>query len=66
MMRSPRTIQIVVVICIVLLVGFLFTRDIKGLEAKKEVEVSSEMAQDAPTATLSLTDASATAKNLIM
>lgn len=64
-MRSPRTIQIVVVICIVLLVGFLFTRDIKGLEAKKEVEVSSEMAQESPTATLSLSDASATAKNLI-
>ncbi len=65
MMRSPRTIQIVVLFCIVLLVGFLFTRDIKGLEAKKEVEVSSEIAQESPTATLSLSDASATAKNLI-
>ena len=64
-MKSPRIVQIVVLIAIVLLVGFLFSRDIKGLEQKKDGEVPAEMAQVSQVPTLSLADASTTAKNLI-
>lgn len=63
-MKSPRTTQIVIVASIVLLVGFLFSQDIKGLVKPKE-EAAAVMPQETQTLGLSLTEASATAKNLV-
>ncbi|WP_199117223.1 M48 family metallopeptidase [Pedobacter sp. ASV28] len=62
-MNNSRKKQIVIVTGIVLLVGLLFTRDIKGLVKPKE-EVSAEAKETQPSA-LSLTEVSATAKNLV-
>lgn len=62
-MKNPRTTQIVIIAGIVLLVGFLFSQDIKGLVKPKE-ETASAMPQEAQ-AGLSLAEVSATAKNLI-
>lgn len=63
-MKSPRTVQIVIIAGIVLLVGFLFSQDIKGLVKPKE-SVAEAMPQEAQTPSLSLAEVSATAKNLI-
>lgn len=63
-MKSPRTTQIVIIAGIVLLVGFLFSQDIKGLVKPKEDAVSA-MPTEAQAPGLSLLEASATAKNLI-
>ena len=65
MMKSPRIVQIVVILSIVLLVGFLFSQNIKGLEQKKDAEAPTAMAKEEQTSTLSLEEASATAKNLV-
>jgi len=62
-MKSPRTTQIVIIAGIVLLVGFLFSQDIKGLVKPKE-DAAATMPQQAQ-AGLSLLEASAIAKNLI-
>ncbi|WAC41700.1 tetratricopeptide repeat protein [Pedobacter sp. SL55] len=63
-MKSPRTTQIVIIAGIVLLVGFLFSQDIKGLVKPKE-DAASAMPTEAQAPVLSLLEASATAKNLI-
>ncbi len=63
-MKSPRTTQIVIIAGIVLLVGFLFAQDIKGLVKPKE-EAAAAMSQEPQAPGLSIADASATAKNLI-
>lgn len=63
-MKSPRTTQIVIIAGIVLLVGFLFSQDIKGLVKPKE-DTASAMPQEAPISGVSLAEVSATAKNLI-
>lgn len=63
-MKSPRTTQIVIIAGIVLLVGFLFSQDIKGLVKPKD-DATVEMPQEATTPGVSLAEASATAKNLI-
>ncbi|WP_293300960.1 hypothetical protein [Pedobacter sp. UBA4863] len=63
-MKSPRTTQIVIVASIVLLVGFLFSQDIKGLVKPKE-EAAAVMPEETQTPGVSLTEASATAKNLV-
>lgn len=63
-MKSPRTVQIVIIAGIVLLVGFLFSQDIKGLVKPKE-SVTEAMPQEAQAPSLSLAEVSATAKNLI-
>jgi len=63
-MKNPRTTQIVIIAGIVLLVGFLFSQDIKGLVKPKE-ETASAMPQEPQAQGLSLAEASATAKNLI-
>lgn len=63
-MKSPRTTQIVIIAGIVLLVGFLFSQDIKGLKPKQEA-ASTEMPQEAQAPSLSIEEVSATAKNLI-
>lgn len=64
-MKSPRTTQIVIIAGIVLLVGFLFTRDIKGLAKSKEETDVATMPQEASAPGLSLSEVSATAKNLV-
>ncbi len=63
-MKSPRTTQIVIIAGIVLLVGFLFSQDIKGLVKPKD-DATVGMPQEAATPGVSLAEASATAKNLI-
>jgi len=63
-MKSPRTTQLVIIAGIVLLVGFLFSQDIKGLVKPKE-DARVTMPQEAPASGLSLSEASVTAKNLI-
>jgi len=63
-MKSPRTTQIVIIAGIVLLVGFLFSQDIKGLVKPKD-DAAVGMPQEAATPGVSLAEASATAKNLI-
>ncbi|WP_343530723.1 tetratricopeptide repeat protein [Pedobacter sp.] len=63
-MKSPRTTQIVIIAGIVLLVGFLFSQDIKGLVKPKE-NAAVEMPQEPTPQGISLAAASATAKNLI-
>lgn len=63
-MKSPRTTQIVIIAGIVLLVGFLFSQDIKGLVKPKE-DAASAMPQETQEPSLSLAEVSATAKNLI-
>ncbi|RZL31690.1 MAG: tetratricopeptide repeat protein [Pedobacter sp.] len=63
-MKSPRTTQIVIIAGIVLLVGFLFSQDIKGLVKPKE-DAASAMPQEVQAPELSLAEVSATAKNLI-
>jgi len=63
-MKSPRTTQIVIIAGIVLLVGFLFSQDIKGLVKPKE-DAAVAMPQQVETSGVSLTEVSATAKNLI-
>lgn len=63
-MKSPRTTQIVIIAGIVLLVGFLFSQDIKGLVKPKE-DAAQTMSQEPQAPSLSLAEALATAKNLI-
>jgi tetratricopeptide (TPR) repeat protein len=63
-MKSPRTTQIVIIAGIVLLVGFLFSQDIKGLVKPKD-NATAEMPKEATAPGISLAEASATAKNLI-
>ncbi|RZL18300.1 MAG: hypothetical protein EOO96_27700 [Pedobacter sp.] len=63
-MKNPRTTQLIIISGIVLLVGFLFSQDIKGLVKPKE-DAAATMPQEVQTSGLSLLEASATAKNLI-
>lgn len=63
--NSPRTKQIILIAGIVVLVGFLFTRDIKGLVKPKESAGEATMSQTSPSSALSIAEVSATAKNLI-
>ncbi|MDQ7948039.1 MAG: hypothetical protein REI78_06705 [Pedobacter sp.] len=66
MLNSIRKKQVFLIAAIVLLVGFLFTRDVKGLVKKEEEEThntSAAQATEAPA--LSLEEVSTTAKNLI-
>ena len=64
-MKSPQKTQIVLILGVVLLVGFLFSQDIKGLESSKVAEAPAAMTEAVPMATLSLAEVSTTAKNLI-
>lgn len=64
-MKNPRTIQIAIIAGIVLLVGFLFSQDIKGLVKPKEDKTAEMPAEQQQASSLSLTQVSATAKNLI-
>lgn len=66
MLNSNRSKQIIVLIGMVVLVAFLFTREIKVLEAPKEETATPASApQTEQTVTFTIEEASATAKNLI-
>lgn len=67
MSTNTRSKQIIIIGAVALLIGFLFTRDIKGLvKPKEEAAQTGAMAPQAQTnATLTIEQASATAKNLV-
>lgn len=64
-MKSPRVKQIVAIAGIILLVGFLFSRDIKGLEKSTEDTQETVSAPEVQSLNITIEEASATAKNLI-
>eukprot|EP01136_Pigoraptor_vietnamica_P021691 Opistho-1_new@72087 len=64
MKNNIRLTQALVIVAIVLLVGFLFSRDIKGLPPKKEeAQMPAATAENTPQ--LSIEEVSNTAKNLV-
>jgi predicted Zn-dependent protease len=63
MRNNIRTKQALVIAAIVLLVGFLYTREIKGLVVPKDKETAQMPTQ--PTEKISIEEVSATAKNLV-
>jgi tetratricopeptide (TPR) repeat protein len=66
MLNTIRSKQAVLIIAIVLLVGFLFTRNVKGLVKPKESAKQAAVAGQATNEVqLTIEDASATAKNLV-
>ena len=65
MANNIRTKQALIIVAIVLLVGFLFTRPIKGLETKKEAAKPAVATSQTDVPQLSLGEISSTAKNLI-
>jgi predicted Zn-dependent protease len=65
MMKNPRTIQVAILAVIVLLVGFLFSRDIKGLVKSNDEEPAQMAAEEVQHLTISLDDVTRASKNLI-
>lgn len=65
MKNNIRTKQVIIIAAILLLVGFLFSREIKGLVIPKQETAQMPAATQQNTTTLSLEEASATAKNLV-
>lgn len=65
MKNNIRSKQVILIAAILLLGGFLFSREIKGLVIPKQETAQMPAAQQQTTATLSLEEASATAKNLV-
>jgi len=66
MLNNIRSKQAILIVAILLLVGFLFSRDVKGLVVPKDDAAKMPTAEPATnTAQLSIEDLSATAKNLI-
>ena len=69
MLNSVRSKQVIIICAIVLLVGFLFTREIKGLVVPKEeagqTATSSQENAVSSTPQLSIAEVSTTAKNLV-
>jgi tetratricopeptide (TPR) repeat protein len=67
MSNKVRSTQAILIFAIVLLVGFLFTRDVKGLVKPKDAEKPATVgaAEVTTETTISIEEASATAKNLI-
>lgn len=63
MRNNIRTKQALVIAAIVLLIGFLFTREIKGLVVPKDKESAQMPTQ--PAEKISIEEVSATAKNLV-
>lgn len=64
-MKSPRTKQFIIIACIVLLVGFLFSQKITGLVAPEETENTAATGEDTQAPSITIEEASRTAKNLI-
>ncbi len=67
MKNNIRSKQVIIIVAMLLLVGFLFSRDIKGLVKPKEEAGKTAAASTAATSApqLSIEEASTTAKNLI-
>lgn len=69
MTNNIRTKQVIIIGAVLLLVAFLFTRDIKGLVKPKEettgTPAAGEMAPKAPVQEINLQEVSTTGKNLI-
>lgn len=65
MRNNIRSKQVVLIAAILLLVGFLFSREIKALVIPKEETAQMPAAQQQSTTTLSIEEASTTAKNLV-
>ncbi len=67
MLNKTKKIQVALVAILILLTGFLFSRDIKVLEAKENPNESSEVANEATSEApgISLDEASSVGKNLI-
>lgn len=66
MLNKVRSKQVILIAAILLLVGFLFTRDVKGLvKPKEETGKMPTSEQPAATSQLTIEEVSATAKNLI-
>lgn len=69
MLNTIRSKQIATVAAILLLIGFLFTRDIKGLVKPKEqsgnVPAAGQLTGEAPQSKISLSEVSTSAKNQI-
>lgn len=65
MLNNIRSKQVILILAIVLLVGFLFTRDVKGLVKPKEEGQKPASAQTVETPAVSLEEVSTTAKNLV-
>ena len=65
MLNNFRSKQAILIVAIILLVGFLFTRDVKGLVKPKDDGQQASTVQTAQTPTISIEEVSATAKNLI-
>ncbi len=64
MMKSPRTTQIIILAVIVLLVGFLFTRNIKGLVKPADQEMAAAP-EEVEHLSISLDEVAQASKNLI-
>ncbi len=64
-MSKIRKQQIIIIGAVILLIGFLFTRDIKGLVKEKEQTPTTATAPQPVAAQIDLQSVSATAKNLI-
>ena len=65
MMNKNRSTQVLIVAAIVLLVGFLFSREIKGLVVPKEETAAMPVQQTETTNQISIEEVSFTAKNLV-
>ncbi|RZK49560.1 MAG: tetratricopeptide repeat protein [Pedobacter sp.] len=66
MLNNTKKIQVALIVVLVLLTGFLFSRDIKVLEAKENPAEASATADAAPEApAITIEEASSTGKNLI-
>lgn len=65
MLNKTRTKQIILIVAMVAFVGFLFSRDIKGLVKPKEESAQTAAGSEMTSPQLSIEEASATSKNLI-
>jgi len=67
MLNSVRSKQVIIIVAMLALVGFLFTREVKGLvEPKADAkQMPTSAAETNNTSSFSIAEASATAKNLI-
>ncbi|MES2417807.1 MAG: hypothetical protein V4541_06440 [Bacteroidota bacterium] len=65
MLNNIRTKQVIIIGAMLLLVGFLFTREVKGLVIPKEENSQMPASGQAEAAAFSIEEASATGKNLI-
>jgi predicted Zn-dependent protease len=65
MLNNIRNKQVIIIVAMLALVGFLFTREIKGLVKPKEASKMADTTAKSATPELSLVEVSTTAKNLV-